>query len=132
MIEVPYVRAGSLPPIPVLYVALRLDPRVGGPAIVDTGFDGGLLANLVLAAHLKARKPAGRQTFWSGGEPVECDVFEAPGELYLPGRRTRRDLGVVRAYLPRDIRHLGEEVLLGREVLNRLVIRLDGRQVRVE
>ncbi len=132
MIEVPYVPAEGAPPIPVLYIALRLDRRVGGPALVDTGFDGGLVANRALAAHLRARKPAGRETFWSAGEPLECDVFEAPGELYLPGSRARKNLGPVRVYVPQEGRHLGEEALVGREVLNRLVLRMDGKRVRVE
>ncbi|RLG55775.1 MAG: hypothetical protein DRN99_01620 [Thermoproteota archaeon] len=121
----------KIPDIPVVYIAIRVGRLVArGPAVVDTGFDGGIYPNMPVIRLFQGRRPirvvelenplAGRSEF---------EVYLAPCYLYHHARYY--EIGEVRVYIPTDPELVSDEVLVGREVLNRLKLILispgDGR-----
>jgi len=121
-----------IPDIPVVTIMLEVEGRRGrGPAVVDTGFDGGVYPNLEVVRLFRGLKPMRVKYLESPlyGR-VACEVYVARLSLLEPGGGWV-GLGECRVYIPVEPELLSEEVLLGREVLNRLVLALDGRVVEV-
>lgn len=117
MNEFPY-DAEFDPPLPVCDVVLIVpatDLRVSAPAIVDTGADG----MIVPVGHLHrigARRvfKTGMRSQWGERRAVYLYLIDVQiGSITLPG-----------VYAVGD--ELGTEVILGRNVLNRLRLLLDG------
>ena len=123
-----------IPDIPVVYLVLETSRgRARGPAVLDTGFDGGLYPNIEVVRILRGLKPL---TLKRLEHPlygfVECEVYRVKASIASPDFTRLIPLGEVKVYTPLEPDFLSEEVLLGREVLNTLKIRLDGKWVQVE
>jgi hypothetical protein len=120
----------KIPDIPVVRLILRRrDKRVkaSGTAIVDTGFDGGVYPNLQLLGFFEGLKPLGAEKLGTSlEEMVNCEVYRVEGALISTDGGIEIGLGEVNVYIPVDPTYMGEEVLIGREILNQLKIRLDG------
>jgi len=124
----------KIPDIPVIYLVLETSRgRARGPAVLDTGFDGGLYPNVEVIRILRGLKPL---TLKRLEHPlygfVECEVYGVKAGIASPDFTQIIPLGEIRVYTPVELDFLSEEVLLGREALNRLKIRLDGEFVQVE
>ncbi len=123
-----------IPDVPVVYLVLEADRgRARGPAVLDTGFDGGLYPSIEVVRILRGMRPAAvrhlEHPLWGF---VECEVYRVRASLASPDFTSVAPLGEVNVYTPTEPEFLSEEVLVGREVLNRLKVRLDGRWVEVE
>ncbi|MEM4444124.1 MAG: hypothetical protein QXJ21_02040 [Thermofilum sp.] len=111
-------RGERIPDVPVVYLAVRVGRRrARGPAIIDTGFDGGIYANLEIARMFEGVEPADRVLFEN---PLygasEFEVYVAEASLYHGASHV--NLGEVRVYIPTEPELLTGEVLVGREILN--------------
>lgn len=123
MIKTPY-SADYFPPIPILPVSLSYNgtSERSGPfdAIVDTGADATIIPEL-LAQRLQATplNSAQLRTQWGDVHPVTLYLLDVTiGGQTLPG--------VVVAGDP-----VTDEIVLGRDVLNKLQLFLDGLQQNV-
>ncbi len=123
----------KIPDLPVVDLVVRSTGKkqaLAGPALVDTGFDGGVYANLAIASYLEGLKPAASERLGAPGHVIECEVYQAL--CYLSGRREKNiSVGRVNVHVPTDPADLTENVLVGREILNSLEVILDGRMLRV-
>jgi len=132
LIEFDYVSGGGLPDIPVLYLAVKVgEERIGGPALIDTGFDGGLYPNEVLYDFLSGLETAGEEVLLDISGSIPCRGVEVEAEVFHPELDVREPLGKVRAYLPEKKGFVAENVIIGREILNGFELNLNGRKVRI-
>lgn len=129
-------RGEKIPDIPIVYLLLRSGRyRARGPAIIDTGFDGGVYANIEIAKMFEGVEPVDRVLLEN---PLlgasEFEVYMA--EAYLYQGTSSMYLGEVRVYIPTEPEMLTGEVLLGREVLNnklkKLILNMHERNVILE
>jgi len=120
----------KIPEVPVVYLTLRRKDkrmRASGTAIVDTGFDGGVYPNLQLLKFFEGLKPSSVERLGTPlEETINCEVYRVAGKLIPTDSSLEIDLEEVNVYIPVDPAYIGEETLIGREILNRLRIRLDG------
>jgi len=124
----------KIPDIPVVYLVLETDRgRARGPAVLDTGFDGGLYPNIKVVRILRGMRPAAvkrlEHSLWGF---VECEVYRVRASIASPDFTNVAPLGEVNVYTPTEPEFLSEEVLVGREILNKLRVRLDGQWVQIE
>ena len=119
----------KIPDIPVIYLALKVGKHVArGPAIVDTGFDGGIYPNMDIIKLFKGVKPVRVVEFEHPTYGVcEFEVYSAKVFLYHGGSYI--DLGAGNVYIPMEPELITEEVLVGREILNKLRLVLDSRSM---
>ncbi|MFQ6003569.1 MAG: hypothetical protein ACE5KJ_07470 [Candidatus Zixiibacteriota bacterium] len=116
MIEFNYVKRYGVPDIPVLYVALKIgNKRIGGPALLDTGFDGGVYPNQILSEFLASTSPKKKEILEDTSGEVECDILELESEVFHPESDFRKSIGKVQIYLPTKDENLTEDVVVGRE-----------------
>jgi len=120
----------KVPDIPVLnLLVVRKDLRRGllGESIIDSGFDGGIYANLELVEFLEGGRPRNVTSLQAAGRKVSCEVFEV--ECYIVDQDSKPvfPLGVVDAYCPVEPVDLSEDVIVGRGILNRLRFELNGK-----
>ncbi len=110
------------PPIPILQVSFASETRAKGPlsAIVDTGADTTIIPeSLALELNATPLNPAQIRTQWGEVHPVTIYLLDLHvNEVVLPG--------IVAAGDPQ-----GSEIILGRNVLNRLALFLDGSKLEV-
>lgn len=137
-IEYPYAEDGldtrgmRLPDIPILWLELQVARavRFRGACIVDTGFDAGLYANEDLTLLLEGLAPIREDILHTvGQETITCEVFQAKAFLTPPTvSRRLRSLGTAEIFVPVLPDHLSLEVIVGRGILNRLAIIIDGQK----
>lgn len=126
--------ATKLPDIPLLnLVFVRRDRRQAllASAVVDTGFDGPVYANLELAEFLEALVPLTRAALDTAGHRIDCEVFKVECHLADTERRPKMAFGQVDVYVPVQPADLTPDVLVGRTILNRLTLQLDGSSLQV-
>ena len=131
-----YSYTGSkIPDIPIVKISLlRKDKkmRATGTAIIDTGFDGGIYPNIKLLNFFEGLKPFRIEKIGSPlGEIVNCEVYKIDGALISEDVTTKIDLGEVNVYIPINPEYINDEVLVGREILNKLKIILDGTYTKL-
>lgn len=118
-----------MPDIPVARLLLkRTDRRIQarGPAVIDTGFDGGVYPSLGAVRVLEGfRAKSVEPLFHPLYGRVEAEVFEVDGYILLEGDEPL-SLGSVYVYTPTEPEYLSDESLIGREILNQHKILLDG------
>lgn len=124
----------KLPDIPVMTLLLvRAD--VGKAAVadglVDTGFDGAVYSSLELASFLSGMRPTSTTEMESPGHRIEGEVFEVPTILVTDKAARRINLGNSEVFVPLDPLDLTEDIVIGRRILNRLKILLDGPRSRL-
>jgi hypothetical protein len=111
-------RGEKIPDIPVIHLVIKAGRRrAHGPAIIDTGFDGGIYPNMEIVRMFEGAEPMAKASFEN---PLygasEFEVYVAEAFFYQEGKQI--DLGRVRVYIPTEPELLTSEVLVGREVLN--------------
>jgi hypothetical protein len=132
LIEFEYLEGEGVPDIPIIYVVLEIgNKRVGGPAILDTGFDGGVYPNQILSRFLASTTPKKKEILEDTSGEIECNIIELGAEIFHPESDFRKGIGRVKIYLPIKDENLTQDVVVGREILNKLDIRLDGTTVRI-
>ena len=108
----------KIPDIPIVYLRLQVGRfRASGPAIVDTGFDGGVYPNMEIIKMFRGLEPKARVVFENplfGASDFEVYTARA----WLKNGRMEFDLGDVRVYVPTEPELVTEEVLIGREIIN--------------
>lgn len=134
-VEDGYDRGGSkLPDVPILWVEVETpSERFRGPCLVDTGFDGAVYANEDLALLLEGSSPIRKDYLYTVGEhEIECEVFGSKGYLIAPETARRvTGLASMDILVPTRVHELSREVIVGRRILNTLVIRLNGKTLDV-
>lgn len=121
-------RIPDLPVVKLMLLRRDVKLRATGLAIIDTGFDGGVLPNIQLLTFFEGSTPRYIEKLAGPlGGTVDCEVFEVEGSLLSEDRKSALRLGKLNAYIPVEPEYLSNEVLLGREVLNTLGIRLNGK-----
>jgi hypothetical protein len=114
------VHGERIPDIPIVNLAIRIEKcRARGPAIVDTGFDGGLYPNMEITKMFKGKRPTTTIEFENplyGRSEFEVYVAEVS---YYQGERYVR-IGDERIYIPKEPNLISNEVIVGREILNKL------------
>lgn len=123
----------KIPDVPVIYLILETSKgRARGPAVIDTGFDGGIYPNIQVVHILEGIKPLALKRL---EHPiygyVECEVYKAKAFLAAQNFVEATLIGKVKIYVPTEPEYLTNEVLVGREVLNKLEIKLDGQYVTI-
>jgi len=121
----------KIPDIPIIYLLLKspTGKKISGPAIIDTGFDGSLFANDALVLFLSDLPKENEKIIGGfGSNEFICELFKI--QAYLADNNTKiiKDLGQILVYVPIQIDYLSEYVIIGRELLNRLNICLNGRK----
>ncbi len=135
-----YIRDGfdedgeMIPDIPIVYLSLESKyGRATGPAIIDTGFDGGIYSNLQVIRILEGLEPIRIKRIENPlYEPVICEIFRVQGFLIKPTTKQVISLGSVNVYVPTEPDFIGDEVLVGRELINNLELKLDGKKVSIK
>jgi hypothetical protein len=121
--------ARRLPDVPTAKLLLkRTDRRLQarGPAIVDTGFDGGVYPSLEAVKVLEGMRPRSVEPlFHPLYGRIDAEIFEL--EAYLLNESKQEiPLGPVSVFTPTEPEYLNDESLIGREILNKYRIVLDG------
>lgn len=120
----PYVEDGymahgeKIPDIPVAYLLVKAGKfRARGPAVIDTGFDGGIYPNMEIIRMFEDIEPRAKVNFENPLFGVsEFEVYIAEAFLYSGTQQIT--LGEVRVYIPTEPELVVGEVLLGREIIN--------------
>jgi len=121
----------NIPIISLLIVRRDLRRGLAGESIVDTGFDGGIYANLNLAEFLEGSTPTRTSTLQAAGRTVACEVFSVECHILDGQSKPVLSLGSVEAYCPVDPIDISEDVIVGRAILNRVRLELDGKLTRL-
>jgi hypothetical protein len=111
----------KIPDIPIVNLAIRTGKyRARGPAIVDTGFDGGVYPNMEIIRMFRGSKPVSTVEFESPlyHGRAEFEVYTAEVSFYHDGGYVK--LGDEKIYIPKEPELIYSEVLIGREILNQL------------
>jgi hypothetical protein len=114
-----YTELGEkIPDIPIVHLIIKVGrKRARGPAIVDTGFDGGIYPNMEIVKMFEGLKPVTKVFLENPLYGLsEFEVYTAEAFLYQGGNLT--SLGDVKVYIPTEPELLTGEVLIGREILN--------------
>lgn len=118
--------------IPIIRLTLKrkdISKKATGTAVVDTGFDGGIYPNLILLTFFEGLKPIRVEKLSSAfNEDVECEVYSVEASIVSEDKNLVIDIGEVNVYIPVEPDYIGEEVLIGREIINKLKILLDGKK----
>ena len=127
-----YDRTGfKIPDFPVLYLILEKPEgkKIAGPAIIDTGFDGSIFANEALVLFLRDI-PKGDEKIIGGfgSDEFTCEIFKIKAYLANSEKQIVKTLGRVSIFVPTNLNYLSEYVILGRELLNKIEICLNGIQ----
>jgi predicted aspartyl protease len=123
-----------VPDIPILTLLIvRRDLRKGlvGESIVDTGFDAGIYANLNLAEFLEGASPRRTTSLRAAGHSVSCEIFDAECHIVDQCSKPVLPLGRVEVFCPVDPIDLSEDVIVGRAILNRLKLELNGKLAKM-
>ena len=136
----PYKEDGILPDgsrvpdIPILTLLIvRRDLRKGliGESIVDTGFDAGIYANLNLVEFLEGASPRRTTSLRAVGHSVSCEIFDVECHIVDQSSKPVLPLGRVEVFCPVDPIDLSEDVVVGRAILNRLKLELNGKLAKL-
>lgn len=139
-IEYPYKENGILPDrtkvpdIPTLNILLvrrDLGKGLAGDSIIDTGFDGAIYANRDVAEFLEALTPSKNTSLWAAGHEVGCEIFEVECHICDLKLNPVLPLGTVQVHVPLVPEELSEDVLVGRSILNKLRLELNGRLLKL-
>jgi len=124
----------KVPDIPILSLLIvRKDMARGllGESIVDTGFDAGIYANLSLVEFLEGARPITTTSLQAAGHKVTCEVFRVECHIVDQNSKPVFPLGKVDVYCPVDPIDLSEDVIVGRAILNRVKLQLNGKLTKL-
>jgi len=121
----------DIPIVNLLIVRRDLGRGLVGEAIVDTGFDGAIYANLDLVKFLEGSKPTREASLQAAGNSITCEVFDVECNIADQDSKPVLPLGMVEAYTPIDPADLSEDVIVGRAILNQIRLELDGKVAKL-
>ena len=124
-------KVADIPVVNLLIVRKDLKKGLLGESIVDTGFDAGIYANLNLAEFLEGLRPRMTSSLQAAGRKVSCEVFAVECHIVDQGSKPVLALGMVDVYCPVDAVDLSEDVIVGRTVLNRVRLELNGKTTKL-
>ncbi|MBS7622719.1 hypothetical protein KEJ39_03480, partial [Candidatus Bathyarchaeota archaeon] len=116
----------TLPEIPVMnLVFVRRDVRRGlaGETVVDTGFDESIYANTQLAEFLEGSMPVKTADLQTLGHRIRCEVYKVECYLADADLKLSVQLREVDIHVPGQVGDPSEDVIVGRAILNRYLIR---------
>jgi len=123
----------KIPDIPIIYLVLETRRARGkGPAVIDTGFDGGVYPNYKVIQLLRGLKPVKTKRL---EHPlygyIPCEIYRVRASIADPTYEKIVPIGEVNIYTPTEPEYINEEVLVGREILNNLKIILNGKWAEI-
>lgn len=123
----------KIPNIPILYLSIETDRgRARGPAIVDTGFDGGIYPNIPIIRIFRDLKPIKIKRLENPlYGPIACEVFRAKANIVEIKSNASINIGYVNVYIPKEPDFISDEVLVGREILNKIKLYLNGSWIEI-
>ncbi len=123
----------KIPSIPVLHISIETGRgKATGPAIVDTGFDGGIYPNIPVIRIFRDLKPIKIKRLENPlYGPVSCEIFKAKASIIEFKSKKSIDIGYANVYIPMEPDYVSDEVLIGREVLNKIKLCLNGNWTEV-
>ena len=124
-------RLADIPIMNLILVRRDLGKALAGEAIADTGFDESLYANIQLVEFLEGLRSTKTTTLQALGHEVACEVFKVECHLADDNLRPALNLQEVDVYTPTDVDDLSEDVIVGRTILNRLKLHLNGKFLQV-
>ena len=124
-------RVPEIPTVTLLIVRRDLRKGLVGESIVDTGFDAGIYANLNLLEFLEGARPSRLMSLKAAGHSVSCEIFDVECHIIDQDSKPVLPLGSVEVFCPVDPIDLSEDVIVGRAILNRLRLELDGKLVKL-
>jgi len=136
----PYKEDGILPDgsrVPDILILtlliVRRDLRKGlvGELIVDMGFDAGIYASLNLVEFLEGASPRRTTSLQAAGHSVSCEIFDVECHIVDQYSKPVLPLGRVEVFCPVDPIDLSEDVIVGRAILNRLTVELNGKLAKL-
>jgi hypothetical protein len=118
MLRTGILRLEKIQDIPVVHLIVKAGrKRAHEPAIIDTGFDGGIYPNIEIVKMFEGVEPVAKTNFENPMYGLsEFEVYIAEAFLYQEGEQI--GLGRAKVYIPTEPELLTGEVLVGREVLN--------------
>jgi len=124
----------KLPNIPIFnLVFIRNDVKKAliATAFIDTGFDETVYANDDMLNFLEGLEPEAKESLKGVEKEVECEVYKIKTNLITEGLKLIKGLGRVKVFVPEDPANLSDDIVIGREILNLLTLRLDGRYAEI-
>ena len=125
----------KVPKIPILKMMLvrrGINKFIAGDALVDTGFDYSFYSNLEVSNFLEGLKPIDVVRLKSVKEQIECEIYEIEAFLTSEDFKPTKKLGKIKVYVPTDPESLSDAALVGREILNSLTLKLNGKYTALE
>lgn len=101
-------------------------------SVVDTGFDASIYSNMVLAELLEGMQPVRIRELEAPGHKIRSELFEVECRLCDSDWKPAANLGKVDVFVPVEPEDITPDILVGREVLNGMDLRLDGHYLRVD
>ena len=102
-----------------------------GESIIDTGFDAAIYANLKLVEFLEGVRPTRTGDLQAAGHSIDCEVFTVECHVVDVRSKSILSLGRVEVYCPVNPNDLSEDVIVGRAILNRLTLHLNGKVTKL-
>lgn len=115
----------------LLFVRRDLKRGLVGESVIDTGFDAGVYADLNLVEFLEGSRPRRTASLQTAGHSVSCEVYEVECHITDQDSKPFLSLGRVEAYCPLDPVDLSEDVIVGRAILNRIRLDLNGSHTKL-
>jgi len=90
----------------------------------------GVYANLTVATFLEGSKPVAEEIVEASGHSIRCELYDV--SCRLVGRTSGGvEVGEIEVHVPTEPMDLSGDVLVGRTLLNRLQMSLNGKRLRV-
>jgi len=121
----------NIPTLKIMLVRKDIKKFTVGDVVIDTGFDYSLYANTEVSNFLEGLKPVGKIQLKSVKEPIECEVYETEASIVTEDLKQIRKLGKIKIDVPTSIENLTGDALVGREILNSLTLKFDGKYVEI-
>jgi len=133
-------RGSKIPNVPVFYLLIKRAERpyeLAGQAIVDTGFDGGLLPNEKIIRYFEGIEPEGQDEIEVFGQVVPIELYTVEAWLVkeangIPTKEKVLRLQPLRVFVPTRPEFISDEVLIGRETLNNIAFCLNGKLSKIK
>ena len=100
-------------------------------AVVDTGFDASIYSNMTLAEVLEGMLPVKIRQLEVPGHTIRSELFEVECHLCDSEWKPALKLGEVGVLVPVEPADVTPDVLIGRELLNKVRMELDGKHVQI-
>ncbi len=124
-------RLPDIPTINLLFVRRDRNQVLMASSVVDTGFDASIYSNMVLAELLEGMLPVRIRELEAPGHRIRSELYEVECRLCDSNWKPAVNLGKVDVLVPVEPGDITPDILVGREVLNSLDMRLDGRFLQV-